>query len=38
VLIAGNWKMHKGPHEARAFLAGFRPPDGVEVVLCPPYV
>ncbi len=38
MLIAGNWKMHKGPHEARAFLAGFRPPDGVEVVLCPPYV
>jgi len=37
-LVAGNWKMHKGPHEARAFLAGFRPPDGVEVVLCPPYV
>ena len=38
MLIAGYWKMHKGPHEARAFLAGFRPPDGVEVVLCPPYV
>jgi triosephosphate isomerase len=38
VLIAGNWKMHKGPHETRAFLAGFRPPEGVDVVLCPPYV
>jgi triosephosphate isomerase (TIM) len=38
VLIAGNWKMHKGPHETRAFLAGFRPPEGVDVVLCPPDV
>jgi triosephosphate isomerase (TIM) len=38
VLIAGNWKMYKGPHETRAFLAGFRPPDGVDVVICPPYV
>jgi triosephosphate isomerase (TIM) len=38
VLIAGNWKMHKGPHETRAFLAGFRPPEDVEVVICPPSV
>jgi len=38
VLIAGNWKMFKGPHETRAFLAGFRPPDDVDVVICPPYV
>jgi triosephosphate isomerase len=38
VLIAGNWKLHKGPHETRAFLAGFRSPEGVDVVLCPPYV
>ena len=38
MLIAGNWKMFKGPHETRAFLAGFRPPEGVDVVICPPYV
>ena len=38
VLVAGNWKMYKGPAETRAFLATFEPPDGVEVVLCPPYV
>jgi triosephosphate isomerase len=38
VLIAGNWKMFKGPAETRAFCEGFRPPDGVDAVLCPPYV
>jgi triosephosphate isomerase (TIM) len=38
VLIAGNWKMFKGPHETRAFLAGFRPPEDVDVVICPPSV
>jgi triosephosphate isomerase (TIM) len=38
VLVAGNWKMHKGPSETREFLAAFRAPDGVEVVLCPAYV
>jgi triosephosphate isomerase len=42
VLIAGNWKMHKGAHEARAFAARLRHlPDratDVEIVLCPPYV
>jgi triosephosphate isomerase len=38
MLIAGNWKMFKGPGEAERFLAGFEPPDGVDVVLCPPYV
>jgi triosephosphate isomerase (TIM) len=38
VLVAGNWKMFKGPAEARAFFASFTPPDGVDVVLCPPYV
>ena len=38
MLIAGNWKMHKGPAEARAFLAGFRAPKGVDVVICPPAV
>jgi triosephosphate isomerase (TIM) len=38
MLIAGNWKMFKGPSEARAFLDGFQPPAGVDVVFCPPYV
>jgi triosephosphate isomerase len=38
VLIAGNWKMFKGPGETRAFLAAFEPPPGVDVVLCPPFV
>ena len=37
MLIAGNWKMFKGPGEAAAFLAGFEPPEGVDVVICPPY-
>jgi triosephosphate isomerase len=42
VLIAGNWKMFKGPHEARTFAAsirsfGARVP-GVDVVVCPPAV
>ena len=40
MLIAGNWKMFKGPAEARAFggaLAG-RLPQGVEAVVCAPYV
>jgi triosephosphate isomerase len=38
VLIAGNWKMFKGPAETREFFAAFDPPDGVDVVLCPPFV
>ncbi|HXH88534.1 MAG TPA: triose-phosphate isomerase [Gaiellaceae bacterium] len=38
MLIAGNWKMFKGPAEAEAFLAGFDPPEGVDIVLCPPYI
>jgi triosephosphate isomerase (TIM) len=38
LLVAGNWKMHKGPGETRAFLEAFSPPDGVDVVVCPPYV
>ena len=38
MLIAGNWKMFKGPGECRAFLDAFSPPDGVDVVLCPPAV
>jgi triosephosphate isomerase (TIM) len=37
VLIAGNWKMFKGPAETQAFLDEFEEPDGVDVVLCPPY-
>jgi len=36
-LIAANWKMFKGPGETRAFLAAFEPPDGVDVVICPPF-
>jgi triosephosphate isomerase (TIM) len=38
MLIAGNWKMFKGPAETRAFCARFSPPAGVDVVVCPPYV
>lgn len=37
-LIAGNWKMSKGPRETLAFFDEFDPPDGVEIVICPPYV
>ena len=37
-LIAGNWKMFKGPEAARAFCEAFEAPDGVEAVLCPPFV
>ena len=38
MLIAGNWKMFKGPAETRAFCSAFQPPDGVDVVLAPPFV
>jgi triosephosphate isomerase len=42
VLVAGNWKMFKGPHQAREFAAQIRllgeRAEGVEVVVCPPYV
>jgi triosephosphate isomerase (TIM) len=42
VLIAGNWKMHKGPGETAAFCAGLWERmgelDGVDVVVAPPYV
>jgi triosephosphate isomerase len=38
MLIAGNWKMFKGPREAEAFLDGFDAPAGVDVVFCPPFV
>src|SRR5688572_31623036 len=37
MLIAGNWKMFKGPADTRAFLAAFVPPDGVDVIVCPPF-
>jgi triosephosphate isomerase (TIM) len=37
-LIAGNWKMFKGPEETREFCSAFEPPEGVEAVLCPPFV
>ncbi len=41
MLIAGNWKMFKGPAEAGGFCRALRDadlPDGVDVVVCPPYV
>jgi len=38
MLIAGNWKMFKGPAATRAFAAAFEPPAGVEVVVAPPFV
>ncbi len=40
MLVAGNWKMFKGPAEARAFTADLagRLPTGVDVVVCAPYV
>jgi triosephosphate isomerase (TIM) len=42
VLVAGNWKMFKGAHEARAFATAIRHlPErtpGVDVVVCPPFV
>jgi triosephosphate isomerase len=39
VLIAGNWKMFKGPAETAAFLDDLpAAPVGVDVVVCPPYV
>jgi triosephosphate isomerase len=37
-LLAANWKMYKGPRETRAFCQVFQPPEGVEAVICPPYV
>jgi triosephosphate isomerase len=40
MLIAGNWKMFKGPEETGAFCRGLREADlGLaDVVVCPPYV
>jgi triosephosphate isomerase len=37
MLIAGNWKMFKGPAAARAFFEEFEPPADVDVVFCPPF-
>jgi triosephosphate isomerase len=41
-IVAGNWKMHKGPSEARKLALEIRngmlgKRDGPEVVLCPPF-
>ena len=42
MLIAGNWKMHKGPEETAAFCRELRDQlewvDGVDVAVCPPFV
>jgi triosephosphate isomerase len=42
VLIAGNWKMHKGPEETAAVCRALRDQlewvDGVDVAVCPPFV
>jgi triosephosphate isomerase (TIM) len=40
MLIAGNWKMYKGPAATAEFCLGLRDHDldGVDVVVCPPYV
>jgi triosephosphate isomerase len=41
-LIAANWKMHKTVPEAEEFIAALLPQvataDGVDVVVCPPYL
>jgi triosephosphate isomerase len=41
VLIAGNWKMHKGPEQAASFCRALRDRlewlDGVDVAVCPPF-
>jgi triosephosphate isomerase len=42
VLVAGNWKMFKGAHQAREFASQIRnvaaAAPGVDVVVCPPFV
>jgi triosephosphate isomerase len=40
VLVAGNWKMFKGPSETAEFCRALRDADtgGADVVVCPPYV
>ena len=41
MLIAGNWKMFKGPGETREFCAALRARlhgfEGADVIVCPPY-
>ena len=37
MLVAGNWKMHKTVGQTKEFAMAFRPPAGVDVVVCPPY-
>ncbi len=37
MLIAGNWKMYKWPSETAAFCRGLTAPDGVDIVVCPPF-
>jgi triosephosphate isomerase (TIM) len=37
VLVAGNWKMFKAPADTVAFLDAFEPPEGVDIVVCPPF-
>jgi triosephosphate isomerase (TIM) len=36
-LVAANWKMFKTRAETRDFCERFRPPEGVDVVVCPPF-
>jgi triosephosphate isomerase (TIM) len=41
MLIAGNWKMFKGPADAKEFALALRDaslPDDVDVAVCPPFV
>ena len=42
MLIAGNWKMHKGPEETASFCRDLRDQlewvDGIDVAVCPPFV
>jgi triosephosphate isomerase len=41
MLVAGNWKMFKGPEETGVFCRELRSralPEGVDVAICPPFV
>jgi triosephosphate isomerase len=40
MLVAANWKMHKGPAETAEFCVSLRDEqlEGVNVVICPPFV
>ena len=37
MLIAGNWKLFKTPSQTLEFCTAFRPPQGLDVVICPPF-